>query len=134
MDEWMSRIWHTFLGGLDGPLHFRFILQPAMAIFFAIRDGVADAHAGRTPYFASLVTEPATRKDRTIQGWNAISRIFVLAVGVDVIYQLIAVRRVRPVERLLAATILALVPYMIGRGPVNRLASFFLHRKLVEKP
>ena len=34
---------------------FRFILQPAMAIIAALRDGVHDARLGRTPYVWALM-------------------------------------------------------------------------------
>ena len=38
---------------LTGPGRFRFVLQPAVAIFLGIRAGNADARAGRPPYIFS---------------------------------------------------------------------------------
>jgi hypothetical protein len=51
---------------------------------------------------------------------------FLLAIALDCIYQLITVRFVYPLELLFTATLLALVPYVLLRGPFNRLARLFL--------
>ena len=39
---------------------FRFILQPVMAAIFAIRDGMKDARAGRSPYFWTVLHDPCS--------------------------------------------------------------------------
>ena len=54
MDDTFNRMINDLFSRLDGPLHFRFFLQPAMATFFAIRDGLHDAREGRPAYFWSL--------------------------------------------------------------------------------
>ena len=51
---------------------------------------------------------------------------FLLAIALDCVYQLMTVRFVYPLELLLTATVLALVPYGLLRGPFNRLARLFL--------
>jgi hypothetical protein len=51
---------------------------------------------------------------------------FLLAIALDCIYQLMTVRFVYPLELLFTATLLALVPYALLRGPFNRLARLFL--------
>ena len=40
MEEILHRIYENLVGRLDGPLHFRFILQPLMATLFAVIDGI----------------------------------------------------------------------------------------------
>jgi len=55
-------------------------------------------------------------------GWKSVGRVFILAIVIDVIYQLIVFRWVYPVEALLVAAILAFIPYLLIRGPVNRIA------------
>jgi hypothetical protein len=45
-----------------GPMHFRILLQPTMAIILAVIDGWKDAKQGRPPYFWSLVTERPTAR------------------------------------------------------------------------
>jgi len=70
----------------DGPMKFRLVLQPCMAAFFAIRAGLADAKAGKPPYFWCLLTSPAERDDMLKDGWKGISRVFILALALDVVY------------------------------------------------
>jgi hypothetical protein len=47
--------------------------------------------------------------------------VFVLAIVLDVVYQIIAIRFVYPGEAIVVAFILAIVPYLILRGLVERL-------------
>ncbi len=49
-DESLGRLWRDILDRPGGPMTFRFILQPAMAIIAALRDGFSDARLGRRPY------------------------------------------------------------------------------------
>lgn len=121
MDDTLARVFNDVVGRLDGPLHFRFLLQPVMAILFATRDGLRDAREGRPAYFWSLFTDPDHRRDLLRNGWKSISKVFILAIVLDVIYQAIVIRWFYPVEALLVALLLALVPYLLIRGPVNRL-------------
>src|SRR5882672_8685948 len=121
MEDTFARYINDVFGRLDGPLHFRFFLQPAVAIFFAIRDGLRDARQGRPAYFWSLFTEPGLRRDLLRDGWRSISKVFIIAVVLDAIYQLIVLHWFYPFETLLVAVHLALIPYTLVRGPVNRI-------------
>ena len=51
---------------------------------------------------------------------------FLVAIVLDYIYQLMTMRVVYPLELLFTATLLALVPYALLRGPFNRFARLFL--------
>jgi hypothetical protein len=121
MEETLARVVHDVFGRLDGPLHFRILLQPTMAIIFAIRDGLKDAREGRPAYFWSLFTEPKLRSELLRNGWKSISKIFIVAVVLDIVYQLIMFRWFYPFETLIVAVLLALIPYLLVRGPVNRI-------------
>ncbi len=121
MEETLARIVRDVFGRLDGPLHFRILLQPTMAIIFAIRDGLNDARQGRPAYFWSLFTEPSLRHELLQDEWRSISRIFIIAVVLDIIYQLIVFHWFYPFETLTVAVFLALIPYLLVRGPVNRI-------------
>jgi hypothetical protein len=125
MEETLTRIVHDIFGRLDGPLHFRFILQPLMASIFAIRDGLKDARAGRPAYFWSLFTESSARREMLRDGWKSVGKIFILAVVLEIVYQIIVFRWLYPFEMLLVAVLLALVPYLLLRGPVNRIKRSF---------
>ena len=64
-------------------------------------------------------------------GWKSVGKVFILATVLDVVYQLIEHRRVEqvyPGEAVLVAIILAIVPYLLLRGPINRIA--FRQRKV----
>jgi hypothetical protein len=103
-------------------MKFRLILQPSMAIFLAIRAGLKDAREGKTPYFWGLFTDPQGRTAMLKDGWKSVGKVLVLAAVLDVIYQIIEQRWVYPGEVVLVAIILAIVPYILVRGPVNRVA------------
>ena len=120
MGDFLSTFWTDFLARFDGPLHFRLFVQPLMAIVFAVRDGMRDAREGRSAYLWTLLTDSAQRRYLLESGWKGISKVFVLAVVLDVVYQLIVWREVKPVQALLTAAVLALIPYALLRGPVNR--------------
>lgn len=119
------RDWERFVGDLiarlDGPLHFRFIVQPLMATIFAVIDGVKDAKAGKAAYFWALLSTPEYRKELLKEGWKSFGKIFVLAIILDVVYQLKVHSTVFPGELLIVAFVLAIVPYLTVRGPVNRI-------------
>jgi hypothetical protein len=121
MEDLWTRIVTDLAGRLDGPLSLRFLLQPTVASILAIRDGLADARAGRPPYFWSMLSAPVERRAMLREGWRSVTKVFLLACVFDVAYQLLVFRRVYPVEALLVAGGLAFIPYLLLRGPVARL-------------
>ena len=54
MEELFTRLWDDLTGRIGGPMSFRLLLQPMMALIFAIREGLKDAREGRPAYFYSL--------------------------------------------------------------------------------
>ena len=106
---------------VGGPMTFRIILQPLMASIFAFRDGFKDARENRPPYLWTIITDRSQRAGLLHQGWKATGRVFILAIIMDVIYQLIVLGWIYPLELLAIAILLAVVPYLVLRGPVNRL-------------
>jgi hypothetical protein len=120
MDEW-ARVWTEIAARPDGPLALRFYLQPAVAAFFAVRDGLKDSRAGKPAYFWDLFTTPQHRRELIRDGWKSVGKVFILASVLDTVYQLIVLRAIRPVQTLIVATMLALLPYVLLRGPVNRI-------------
>ena len=107
---------------LGGPMTFRVILQPLMASIFAIRAGMKDAKEGRPPYLWTILTDPSQRYSLLREGWSAIARVFILAIVMDVVYQWLYLHWIYPLELLTIAILLAVVPYLLMRGPVNRIA------------
>jgi hypothetical protein len=122
MDELFTRVWDNLIARVSGPLHFRLLLQPAMATLFAIRDGLKDARLGRPAYLWAIVTESGDRRKPLAEGFKSVSRVFLLAVVIDAVYQLISLSWFYPGEALIVAAVLALLPDLVIRGPVNRIA------------
>jgi hypothetical protein len=121
-----ERIWRDLLERPDGPMTFRFFLQPATAAIVAIYDGLKDARTGRTPYFWSVVSNRAERIGRLREGLFSIARIILLGISMDVIYQYVVLKRFYPVEALLITLLLAVMPYFLIRGPANRIATWWI--------
>jgi|SRR5580704_10772583 hypothetical protein len=122
MDNMWVRVGTQLLARVSGPMKFRLVLQPCMAAFFAIRSGLADARAGKPPYFWGLLSHPGQRHDMIKDGWKSVGRVFILALVLDAVYQMIVLHFVYPGEMIIVAFILAILPYLILRGLVTRLA------------
>ncbi len=58
--------------------------------------------------------------------------MFSLAFVLDVVYQVIVFRWVYPFESLAVSIILAILPYVLLRGLVNRIARIWVHPKIVQ--
>jgi hypothetical protein len=121
MEELLSRFFGNLVDRVSGPMHFRLVLQPLMAVIFAIRDGRKDAHEGKAAYFWALFTDPGHRRDMLRSGWKSVGKVFVIAIILDAVYQYIELKWFYPGEAVAVALILAIVPYLLIRGPANRL-------------
>jgi hypothetical protein len=92
-----------------------------MAILFAIIDGLRDAKNGKPAYFWALLTATGQRRELLHEGWKSVGKIFILAVILDVVYQLEVHSSIYPGETLIVAFVLAILPYVLLRGPINRI-------------
>jgi len=127
--EVMTRIWQNMLDRPGGPFVFRFVLQPIMATAAAVRDGMHDARTGRSPFLWTVLTDPVKRRGRLDEALIATSRIVLLGLVIDTVYQYIEFDSYHPVESVLIAILLAFVPYVLLRGVVTRIASRWLAAK-----
>ena len=123
------RFWQELISRPSGPLAFRFLLQPVMATILAIRDGRRDAIANRTPYLWTIVYQPANRGPRLREGARALTRLFVLGVAMDVIYQVIELHGLRPLQTIIIVFTLCFLPYLLVRGVASRIAHRWERRK-----
>ena len=122
MEDFLARVVENLIGRVSGPMKFRLIVQPLMAAVFAVRDGLKDAREERPPFFWAIFTRPDRRSDMLRDGWKSVGKVFVIAIVIDLIEQFIDFRWFYPREALLVAFILACIPYLLIRGPVNRIA------------
>jgi len=93
-----------------------------MAAILAIIDGVKDARAGRPLYTWTILTDPAHRASYLREGLKRVTRVIIFALVMDVIYQFIVLRWFYPGEALVTAFVLAVLPYLLIRGPIARIA------------
>jgi len=128
MEDTLARIWEHLVGRLTGPLTFRVLLQPTMSTSFAVRDGLRDARARQPPFLWTILGSPDDRRRLIRDGLLAIGKLILMALVVDFVYQLVVFRRLYPVEAIDVAFLLAVVPYFVIRGPVNRLGSLWIRR------
>jgi hypothetical protein len=122
IQEILTRFWDQLIAQPSGPLAFRFILQPLMATILAIRDGSKDARAGRSLYTWAILTDPAHRASYLREGLKRVTRVIIFALVMDAIYQFIVLRWFYPGEALVTAFLVAVLPYLLIRGPAARIA------------
>lgn len=126
----LHSFWSDMVGRTDGPMTFRFFLQPTMALITALFDGIKDAKTGRTPYLWKMIQDtPGERLITWREGVTATARILILGVVMDVIYQIKVYGAFKhPLETFFLAVLLGFVPYLLLRGPMARIASRFIDK------
>jgi len=125
MMEYLSQMWQEILARPYEPMAFRLYLQPVMSMIYGIVSALKDAREHRPPYFWALFTDPSHRAEFLRDGWKSVRNVFLLAIGMDLVYQITVLKAFRPVQGLIVAVALALVPYLLIRGPVSGLARLF---------
>jgi hypothetical protein len=121
----LQRILEDLIARLDGPLHFRFVFQPLIATILGVIDGVKDARAGKSAYFWAMLSTPKSRDELIKKGWRSVGKVFILAIILDSVYQMEVHSTIYAGELLIVAFTLAIVPYLIVRGLVNRFVRLF---------
>jgi hypothetical protein len=121
IQETLTRFWDQLIAQPSGPLAFRLILQPIMATILAILDGLKDARVGRSPYLWTILSDPSQRASYLREGLIRVSRVIVFALVMDAIYQFMVLGRCYLGEALVTAFVLAVLPYLLIRGPVARI-------------
>jgi hypothetical protein len=122
MEEILARFFKNLAERVGGPMSLRLLIQPTVATILAIRAGWRDGRAGGGPYLWKVINNPDRRRELVRQGRKDVGKLFIMACLLDIVYQLIVLRWVYPLETLIVATMLAVVPYVLLRGLVGRLA------------
>ena len=122
--ETFVRGWENLLGRIGGPMSFRLLIQPAVAILFAIRAGVNDARQNNPTFLGCALSNPGSWRARMRLSWKDVGTVFIVALVLDSIYQIVAHAGIYTLELLITATVLALVPYMVFRDIVARVAKW----------
>ena len=120
--DFFGRHWEMLIGRLQGPLTFRFLLQPLTGIIIATRVAYRDAREGRPPYFfLPVFTDPVRRPELLHLAWKDVGKVFIVAFALDVVYELIVYHWIYPGQALIIAVILGIIPYLLVRGPLTRI-------------
>ena len=122
IQETLTRFWDQLIAQPSGPLAFRFILQPAMAAVLAALDGLKDARTRPATLLANHLVRPlpagllpSRRAEKTQQSHRLCARD-----GRDL--PVMVLRRFYLGEALVTVFVLAVLPYVLIRGPVHRIA------------
>lgn len=127
--EILTRFWTDLMSRPNGPYAFRFLLQPVMGIVAAVLDGIKDAKTGRSPYFWTILSDPVKRSKRLREGMKATTRILLLGVVLEALYQFKMFGMFYIGEALVIIFFLAFLPYLLTRGPAARIARLWLDKK-----
>jgi len=98
--ESLGRLWSDILDRPGGPMTFRFILQ----------------------------RDPQGRSGRLWEGFVSTARIIILGLIMDTVYQWVVFKTFYPVQAAVIAILLAFVPYLVLRGPIERIAYHWIAR------
>ena len=123
------RLWQDIFDRPGGPMSFRFILQPLMAAIAALHDGAKDARLGRQPYLTRLLSGSDVRSGMLSEAVVSTGRILLLGLVMDGIYQFVVLKTFYPGEMVIITLALALVPYLLLRGPFSRVAHWWSSRE-----
>jgi hypothetical protein len=107
---------------LVGPGRFRFILQPLVAIILGIRNGLADARAGRPPYLYGVLFHRDLRKELARTGFATVANLLLMGILMDSVCQWLILGTSYPGAALVVGPVLIVGPYGVARALSNRLA------------
>jgi len=133
--ELFTRVWNNLIERTEGPMSLRFVLQPTMSLIFAIKAAIKDSKNNTIPYLWRFMFSNEERQHVAKEGWKDFGKIFLIGSVLDIIYQLVVIFGLKtqskfyPLESLLVAFLLAIVPYLLFRGPLNRLIRLFMKPK-----
>ena len=117
----LARTGEMLLGRTTGPLTLRLILQPSMAALFAIRSAYKDTRDGHSEFFLHGLFDHAQRSEMLRAAEKDVGKMFLIAMAIDVVYQIKVFHWVYPLQVVIVAAVLSIVPYVLVRGVATRL-------------
>lgn len=124
-----QRFWTDMFARVGGPMTFRFFLQPTMAAIAALHDGLKDAREGHKAFFWARWFDQNQQTGRLREGITSVSRVLLLGVCMDVIYQFKEQDAFYPAEAAVVAILLAVIPYFVFRWIVEMVARQWFARR-----
>lgn len=117
----LSRGVDQLLGRASGPLHFRLLMMPTVVTILAVRAGLRDAREGQPAFLWAIVTNPSERWRLFHSAMRDIGKVFIMAVVLDTVYQILVLRAFYIAQLLIVAVACSIAPYVLIRGPITRL-------------
>jgi hypothetical protein len=111
------------LARLSGPMKFRFILQPLMAIALGVRDGRLDAKGGTSQFVIDVLLGSDGRGRLMIAALKRLAMPVALGTVLDAVAQYQMFVHVRMIGALLVGLGVIGIPYVLTRGITNRLTA-----------
>lgn len=127
IDE-LARAVEQLLARANTTMAIRLVIQPITAIVLALRAGLIDARTNKPAFLQEFLFHPESRMHLIASMWKDIGRLFLLAFAIDVVYQFIILKNLYLLQALIVAVALAVVPYIIFRGPITRIARWYKKR------
>jgi len=118
--QMLSQAFEQLLGRAGGPLHFRLFVMPCVVTVLGIRAGLRDGRAGRRQFL--WLKDSAERRQLLRSAFRDIGRVFLVAVVLDTTYQILVFKYLYILQVLIIAVMCAVVPYVLMRAVVTRLA------------
>jgi hypothetical protein len=140
MPNYLIEFWENLVARTSGPLHLRLYISPAICILYAARAAIRDAKKHLPPYLFRMLTSSKQRRLIAMEGWKDIGKVFMIAVIVDIAYQFVMIfgfdktARFYPLESIIVSLVLTILPYILVRGPLNRIIGKYYIRKKARRP
>ena len=125
----LSRGVDELLGRFSGPLNFRLFVMPTVVTILAIRADLRDAREGQPAPLGAFFTNASERGRLLRSAIKDIGKVFLVAIVLDTTYQLWVLKSFHIGQLLIVAIVCAIVPYVLVRGPITRLARRLHHNK-----
>lgn len=106
---------------VHGPGAARFLIQPAVAIWLAIRDGRRDAKEGFDPFWYRLAFRAGERRGLLHSAWKTLLIPLIVAFVLDSILQAVLMGSYRIRSSVGVAVLLIALPYSLVRAGSCRL-------------
>jgi hypothetical protein len=99
-----------------------------MAAIAALHDGIDDVRRGHKAFFWTALWDRTQPTGRLREGLNSTARIVLLGLSMDVIYQHKVLHTFYPIEAVLMAILLAVVPYFVFRWIIEGASRWWFAR------
>jgi hypothetical protein len=106
---------------LTGPGWFRFVLQPLVATFLGIRNGITDAACGRPPYLFGVLFNGGLRRELLKSGFTTVLNLLLMGILLDSVFQYTILGTSYPGAALVVGPTLIVAPYTVARALANRI-------------